>query len=74
MPDSQSPEQRSAEVKLAVVAETLVFSENGAEYILPEREVVSRAVKAWRDVCLNSQQSAEKPSKGELKVTAKAVL
>ena len=75
VPDSQSsPEQWSAEAKLAVVAETLAFSEVELNEYCRKNSLFPEKVKAWKDAFLNNQRPAAKPSKAELKAAAKESL
>lgn len=75
VPDSQSsPEQWSAEAKLAVVAETLAFSEVELSEYCRKKSLFPEQVKSWKDGFLNSQRPAAKPSKAELKAAAKEAL
>lgn len=74
VPDSQPPEQWSAEAKLAVVAETLAFSEVELSEYCRKKSLFPAQVKAWKDAFLNSQRPAAKPSKAELKAAAKEAL
>jgi len=67
VPDSQSPDQWSAEAKLAVVAETLSCSEVELSEYCRKKGLFLEKVKAWKDSFLNSQRSAEKPSKAKMK-------
>lgn len=67
VPDSQPPDQWSAEAKLAVVAETLSCSEVELSEYCRKKGLFLEKVKAWKDSFLNSQRSAEKPSKAKMK-------
>ena len=67
VPDSQSsPEQWSAEAKLAVVSETLTLSEVELSEYCRKKSLFPEQVKAWKDACLNSQRLPAKQSKAEL--------
>ena len=74
VPDSQSPDQWSAEDKLAVVAETLSFSEVELSEYCRKKSLFPEQVKAWKDAFLNNQRPAAKLSKAELKAAAKEAL
>src|SRR5690606_21850056 len=74
VPDSHSPEQWSAEAKLAVVAETLAFSEVELSEYCREKSLFPEQVKAWKSAFLGSQRPAGKSSKAELKVAAREAL
>lgn len=75
VPDSQSsPEQWSAEAKLAVVAETLAFSEVELSEYCRKKSLFPEQVKSWKEACLNGQRPTAKPSKAELKAAAKEAL
>lgn len=75
VPDSQSsPEQWSAEAKLAVVAETLAFSEVELGEYCRKKSLFPEQVKSWKNAFLNSQRPVAKPSKAELKAAAKEAL
>lgn len=74
VPDSQSPDQWSAEAKLAVVAETLVCSEVELNEYCRKKGLFPEKVKAWKAAFLNSQRPTVKPSKAELKAAAKEAL
>lgn len=52
--DSQSPDQWSAEAKLAVVAETLSFSEVELSEYCRKKSLFPEQVKAWKDAFLNN--------------------
>lgn len=65
--DSQSPEQWSAEVKLAVLAETLAFSEVELSEHCRKKGLFPEQVKGWKESFLNSQKPPAKPSKAEIK-------
>jgi|ERR1022692_2677791 transposase-like protein len=61
VPGSQSsPEQWSAEAKVAVVAETLTLSEVELSEYCRKRGLFPNQVKAWKEVCINSQRPAAK--------------
>lgn len=67
VPDSQSsPEQWSAEAKLAVVSETLTLTEVELSEYCRKKSLFPEQVKAWKDACLNSQRLPAKQSKAEL--------
>jgi transposase-like protein len=71
VPDSQSsPEQWSAEAKLAVVAETLALSEVELSEYCRKKSLFPEQVKAWKDAFLNSQRPTAKPSKAKMKAEA----
>mgnify|MGYP006180711313 CR=1 FL=1 len=72
VPDSQSPDQWSAEAKLAVVAETLACSEVELNEYCRKKGLFPEKVKAWKDSFLNSQRPTEKPSKAKMKEEAAA--
>lgn len=74
VPDSQSPDQWSAEAKLAVVAETLAYSEVELNEYCRKKGLFPEKVKAWKAAFLNGQRPTEKPSKAELKAAAKEAL
>src|ERR1022692_4413622 len=61
VPGSQSsPEQWSAEAKVAVVAETLTLSEVELSEYCRKRGLFPDQVKAWKETCINSQRPAAK--------------
>jgi transposase-like protein len=63
VPGSQlSPEQWSAEAKVAVVAETLTLSEVELSEYCRKRGLFPNQVKMWKEACLNSQRPAVKSS------------
>jgi transposase-like protein len=49
----KSPEQWSAQAKVAVVAETLVLSEVELSAYCREKGLYPEQVKAWRQACLD---------------------
>lgn len=72
--DKQSPEQWSAEAKLAVVAETLAFSEVELSEYCRKKGLFPEHVKAWKAAFLNTQAPAHKPSKAESRAAIKEAL
>lgn len=65
--DSQSPEQWSAEAKLAAVAETLTLSEVELSEYCRKKGLFPEQIKDWKNSFLNSQKPPAKPSKAEIK-------
>lgn len=64
VPGSQlSPEQWSAEAKVAVVAETLTLSEVELSEYCRERGLFPDQVKAWKATCLEGHRPAPKRSR-----------
>src|SRR5690606_1002213 len=74
MPDSHSAEQWSAEAKLAVVAETLAFSEVELSEYCRKKSLFPEQVKAWKDAFLSGQRPAAKPSKAKMKAEVEEAL
>jgi transposase-like protein len=56
--NSQSPEQWSAEKKLAVVIETSTRSEVELSLYCRQKGLYPDQIKAWRQACLDGQSSA----------------
>jgi transposase-like protein len=67
VPDSHSPEQWSAEAKLAVVAETLTLSEVELSEYCRKKGLFPEQIRDWKNSFLNSQKPPAKPSTAEIK-------
>jgi transposase-like protein len=70
VPGSQSsPEQWSAEAKVAVVAETLTLSEVELSEYCRKRGLFPDQVKAWKETCLEGHRVVAKRNPGEREET-----
>lgn len=66
VPGSQSsPEQWSAEAKVAVVAETLTLSEVELSEYCRQKGLFPEQVKAWKETCLDGHRVVAKRSSAE---------
>jgi transposase-like protein len=66
VPGSQSsPEQWSAEARVAVVAETLTLPEVELSEYCRKKGLFPEQVKAWREACLNGQRPSAKGSSAD---------